>query len=39
MNPKASDKFFMYLEYCHWTLYEYIVRENHTASLSLKHKI
>ena len=26
----------MYLEYCHWTQYEYIVRENHIASLSKK---
>jgi hypothetical protein len=30
------DFFFMYLEYCHWTLYAHIVRENHIASPSLK---
>lgn len=34
--PKRDNFFFMYLEYCHWTSYEYIVRENHIASLSLK---
>ena len=34
--PKWEIIFFTYLEYCHWTLYEHIVRENHIASLSLK---